>query len=173
MKIHKAMESNSNLEKVKFAFEIITVLTAFIGLIFAYSDSKRERREEAFRDLGDSYFEVLSLCMEYPHLDCYDIPSPNSPVKLSPEDSIRQKILYAVITNHLDQGYTLMNGRDGLWEGWDKYISRYLEREKFVSNWDEFKDTWGEEFRLYMEDKINTIQNKVDTTTMKEWLVQP
>lgn len=154
-----------NLETIKFIFEILAIVIAFLGLAYAYFDGKNERREAAYRKLGDSYNDILKVCMSDYQLDCYDIPS-DTIYTLTEEQVHQQTIIYTMLINHFEQAYSLIKKNKDVWPGWELYFRNYFVRKRFLEVWINFQDEWSENFRTYINQKI--IQPMINDGLVKE-----
>lgn len=148
----------SFLSRFKLITEILAIFIALASWMFSVVDSSNDRKLAAYRKLGDSYVNIMELCLDKRCLDCYDIPNISACTTLSKEDSLdrihQQKVIYTVIVNHFEQAYKTLRYNNDLWVGWLKYIDSYLKREAFRVNWYDGADTWSVDFQLFMKNEI-------------------
>lgn len=147
------------LDVIKFIFEIIAIVLTLGGLVFAYVDSKQDRNEAAYRKLGDSYNQILTLCMEDYKLDCYDIPL-DSTFTLGREQLQRQTIIYTMLINHFEQAFKLIRFNEDVWPGWEDYFDQYFVRIAFLEVWKNFQGEWSISFQEYIN--FNVIKPLVE-----------
>jgi hypothetical protein len=92
-----------------------------------------------YHDVDRVYIEFLKLCFENPRLDCYSAPTGDGDTPLTIEEQLKQKILYAMLTDIFEDVFieykanafefhgTATGVRDNQWKGWDIYISTNLQ----------------------------------------------
>lgn len=140
-------------QDVRLSFEILGFVISFVGLTLAYLDSKQARTDLAYRELADSYAEVLKLVIDDYKIDCYDVPD-TTHYDLTQAQRHKQRVIYTLLINHFEQAYLLIKDDKNLWPGWEYYIKRYFQRKAFVNTWCKIQFEWSKEFRAHVRDRI-------------------
>lgn len=153
-----------------FVFEILAIPISVMIFYISSCEANRDRKLEAYRKLGESYTDIMKICMDERCLDCYDIPDSTCTQELNNDQKHKQKVIYNIIINHFEQAYKTLKDDPDLWEGWEIYIQQYLIRAEFRKLWYPMAIMWSKEFQTFMYDQIRLLveAKKINTPTPED-----
>ena len=137
----------SFLEQLKENVQLIAILGTFISVLLAviryYVATKREqaaREYETYNALDERYMEFQKLCMQYPHLDVFDIADAKT-AALTDVQRKQELILFTMLISLFERAYLMYYGQSQAlkrrqWRGWEAYIHAYGQRPNFRAAWD-------------------------------------
>jgi hypothetical protein len=132
-----------------------------------------ETHEQVYSVLDAQYTDFLKLCLQYPRLDCFDLPADPAP-SLSDDERIQQQILYATIIPMLEHAYLTYHGRPALeiqeltnaqWPGWELYASSFMKRPAFLKVWKKL----GIEFDSHFQKCMNALPAREEPEPCDPW----
>ena len=160
-----------DLTKLKDILESLSYLAILLGIpigIYQYRSAKRkeqlDREYGTYNALDEKFIEFQNLCLQFPHLDIFDIPDstfsgPNSVKKK--QELIAFTILFAIFERaylmYRDQSTEI---KEKQWVGWNKYIGEFFERENFQSAWLISGETFDADYQTYMKKKMQSYMRK-------------
>ena len=134
---------------------------AYFQYIIAKKREKRDREYGTYNALDEKYLEFQQLCLEYPHLDIFDIPDSTPKRELNETEKKEELILFTMLFSIFERAYLLYTDqyssiRKKQWTGWHTYIKSFCKRQNFLDAWKKSGATFDTEFESYMN---NIIQN--------------
>jgi len=160
-------------DKVHKWAELASFLALILGVPFGLLDlhnhaieaeenTKKERVEAAekvYQMVDERFHEFVKICMDHPRLDCYSVPRAGS-LKLSDDEKIQQKMLYAELTDVFEVAYVQYHKEESnpeitkiykeQWAGWDAYIRKFFSRPAYVGTWYDIRDEYDGLFVGYL-----------------------
>ena len=118
-----------------------------------------EAHEQVYSGLDAQYTDFLKLCLQYPKLDCYDLPA-SPPPTLEAQEAAQQRILYAVLIPMLEHAYLAYHGKpaaeikqltDAQWPGWKLYAVNFMKRPAFQTVWKQLGGEFDSNFKQCMD----------------------
>jgi len=118
---------------------LIGIPAAAITFIVAKWHEKKDRENETHAITNDRYVSYLTLCLEHPELDAFDIPKDDPALKKCgvPYQTL---ILFTIVTSMLENAYLRYQQRRTNktrieWQGWEDYMKDWAQRESFRQAW--------------------------------------
>jgi len=149
------MEYKPLLEALSHLITIIGVPIAIFVFLREQHLQREEREYGTYDALDDKYIELQTLLLDYPHLDVFDKPRQNPETLTNAE--LRQQDSILLIRMSIYERAYLMYQHCGLatrrdqWNGWEMEIKEWLQRESFLSVWEENKAYFDKDFVSYFE----------------------
>lgn len=159
----------SILEVLSALANVATVLGVPIFLVSYMSNlaAERKRAEYGTYDaLDEKYVEFQRLAVQYPRLDIADTHMPPSDGELSAEDIAVRRTLYQILIATFERAYLMYKDKSDQirrrqWQGWDKYVESYCDRQAFVDAFfngsapsASYSPTFALDFEAYMKKKF-------------------
>ena len=149
------------LDYIDATSKIIVILglpLAFLQYQRTKRKEKRDREYGTYNALDEKYLEFQKLCLDYTHLDIFDIPDDN-PVLLNQEQKKQELIIFTMLFSIFERAYLLYsdqysNIKKRQWIGWDSYIKSFCKRENFLNAWNISGETFDTKFETYMNNTI-------------------
>ncbi len=151
-----------NLESIKIVLEIITLSAAILGIPIAiflfYSEKKKERLDReygTYNALDDKYIDYLIICLDNSDLDIY-LSDENEKTHLDDQQIVRQNSIFEILVCLFERAFLMYKGqseksRKKQWNGWNKYIEDWMNKESFRNAWVGYLDSqFDAEFIVYM-----------------------
>lgn len=150
-----------DLGRVNSVFELISYLVVVLGVptgLYQYVMAKRREREDRelriFDAVNASYLEFQRLCLEFPHLDVFDIPD-DAPAALTPLQVKEELVAFSVLFSIFERAYLLYADHptritEGQWQGWHAHICGYFRRANFRRAWSLGASSYDPRFNAYM-----------------------
>jgi hypothetical protein len=136
-----------------------------------------EAHEQVYSGLDAQYTDFLKLCLQYPKLDCYDLPADPPLPKLEDGEKAQQRMLYAILIPMLEHAYLAYHGRPAAeiaeltqaqWPGWKKYATSFMNRPAFRAVWNQLGDEFDSNFKQCM-DSLNPAANGKESDLCNPW----
>jgi hypothetical protein len=143
-----------------------------LGLYQYYRAVKKEQHDReygAYNALDDKYLEFQKMCLEYPHLDVFDIRDPMR-VELTEIQRKQELITFTMLFSIFERAYLMYSGqsaaiRQRQWSGWHDYIGDYCGRENFKRAWAVSGNTFDSDFQAYMGQRVRETQSALPSRT--------
>ena len=149
---------------IDFAGKVVVLIGLPLAIIQFNLTSKKERNDreyEIYNTIGDAYADWEKLCLNYPHLDIFDIKD-SIPIAKSPKEEKEELILFTILFSLFERAYVLYKNestslKKNQWSGWNQYIMDYCTRENFRKAWKISGTTYEVGFQNYMDDCIKKV----------------
>lgn len=164
-------------EEVLFYIDILSKLMVILGFPLAYIQYRRTKRKErrdreygTYNALDEKYLEFQRLCLNYPHLNIFDIPDDSLPPPT--KEQVREElILFTMLFSIFERAYLLYSDQSSAikkkqWVGWDSYIKSYCERENFINAWKISGSTFDTDYEHYMIENIRQVEKRTTSQNM-------
>lgn len=141
----------------------ITVILGFpIALLVFIYDRRKERKEReygTYHALDEKYKEFLSMCMEHPRLNLYDVPLKNPP-KLTEMEKATQSAMFDILVSLLERAYLMYRDQSNKvkrtqWIGWNEYMRDYASHPVFREIWKKRGIEFEVDFTRYINQLIS------------------
>jgi hypothetical protein len=141
---------------------LATFVATFIGIPVAVltflSEKRKERRQreaDAYIQAGDRYVQYLTLCLQHPELDCFDL-SVLEPQVRETRLSIQKLTLFTILISMLEAGFILYTDhrrevKERQWQGWHDYMIMWASRPDFRQAWPALGPQFDQKFVQEME----------------------
>lgn len=144
-------------------------LGGFIALgEYIHNNRKRQRDRDygTYNSLDDKYIEFLNICLQYPELDIFDVPSPHVGA-LSDIQCKRQLIAFTILFSIFERAFLMYHDASNKikkeqWSGWKEYIERYAQRSNFREAWERSGETFDTTFVSYMNGVMRRIPPRIN-----------
>ena len=147
------------LEAASYVATIIGIPVAL--LIFLYEKQKQRlaREMETYLLSNQRYTEYLSLCLEHPELDCFDLSVQEPDVAATGLD-IKKLTLFTILIATLESGFLLYRRHNQIairrnqWRGWYDYMAMWARRPDFRLAWPALGPQFDADFCALMQELI-------------------
>lgn len=127
------------LEALSYLATLIGIPIAICVFVYQKHRERLDREIEVHAAAHDRYIAYLTLCLEHPELDGFDVPEDASDVK---ECAVpyRTLILYTILISIMESAFVRYNAsKSGAskrqWEGWKAYLEEWAGRSTFQRAW--------------------------------------
>lgn len=132
--------------EIKDILDALAALATALGiptaiLVFYFEKRKelQQRENEAHAVSNERYIEYLSLCLQYPEADAFDLSRTDPDVIVSGlayEELVLFTILISMLeTAFLRYGQQRSKVRSTQWQGWVEYMQTWATRPNFARAW--------------------------------------
>lgn len=153
--------------ELKDWLEALSYLATLIGipiaiLVFLYEKRKDRLLAEAetYLHANDKYIQYLTLCLEHPQLDAFDL-SIDEPNVARTGIEIQKLTLFTILISTLETGFLLYQRhkqspvRLAQWKGWQDYMVMWASREDFRRAWPALGPQFDADFYRFMSQLIH------------------
>ncbi len=153
------------LDTVKDVLELISYASTAFGVPIAIAIFWNEKKKESFdrewgtyNALDDKYIRYLELCIQYPHLDLYNVGMTPSP-ELSKLEEIQRLALFEVLVATLERSYLMYHEHSSVskrsqWIGWLGYIEGWAVDPRFPPMWRKIVGQYDAGFVNFVESRL-------------------
>jgi len=143
------------LEALSYIATIIGIPVAIVAFLAEMRKSRRERERDAYVEANARYVGYLTLCLEHPELDGFDLSEQDPEVRDSGFE-VKKLALFSILISILETGYILYaDQRDNAelrqWQGWHDYMMMWASRPDFRKAWPLLGPQFDTEFVQQME----------------------
>ncbi len=133
------IQAKDLLEAAFYASTIIGIPVSILVFLGQKRNERSARELETYLNANAKYMEYLTLCLQYPDLDCFDVSISEPEVKASGLE-MRKLILFTILISLLETGYLLYRRhkasvRRTQWQGWHEYMAMWASRTDFRRAW--------------------------------------
>ena len=148
-------ETKDFLEALSYLATIIGIPVAIVAFIAEKRKDRRARARDAYVEANARYIDYLTLCLEHPELDGFDLSEQDPDVRKSGLD-VKKLALFTILISILETGYVLYadqreNARLRQWQGWHDYMVMWARRADFRIVWPLLGPQFDTEFVQHME----------------------
>ena len=144
--------------------KVVTILGFPLAIYLFYDDKKKERRDReygTYNALDDKYVQFLQLCLNYPDLDIFDVPSEEGRDP-TPAQRRQEQILFTILISILERAFLMYKDQSTTlkkrqWTGWVDYMKDYCSRENFRREWPTLGPQFDSSFVEFVNGFIRTI----------------
>jgi hypothetical protein len=122
---------------------VIATLAIIPSAVIFFLNQRKEmqrNRNQKYEALIGRWREFLDYCISHPELSLESgRPVPFS--ALGPVDLARRDLMFDKLTSIFEEAYLIYHlnpshsHRDDQWDGWERYIRRYFDREDYLEWW--------------------------------------
>ncbi|MEK6479681.1 hypothetical protein WJR50_19215 [Catalinimonas sp. 4WD22] len=159
------------MQEYKLYLEIGALLVTLFGVpsaIYVYWQQKSKERKEreygTYNALDDKYIDFLNLCLENHDLDIYHIAKKGKS-EYSPEQNARELIIFEILISLFERAFLMYRDQDSKikklqWEGWNRYMEDWMQRDNFRRAWERLGTQWELNFENHMKEVYRKVQAK-------------
>ncbi len=153
------------------SFGIVAISAVASTIIFLRSKNK-EREKETYDYVDEKFLEFLSICLDKPYLDIFDVKDDN-PFSLSPEQQKEEKVAFAYLMSIFERVYIFYHENKRSCDAdqfinWQKTIKEYFERENFRKAWKANGYGWDAGFINFMDVFYINAEKKINLVSVQE-----
>jgi hypothetical protein len=151
-------ESKDLLEALSYVATIIGIPVAIFVFLYEKRKDRLAQEVDSYLRANEKYVQYLSLCLEHPGLECFDLLPLEPQVKATGLD-IKKLTLFTILISVLETGYLLYRRHKGTirqsqWPGWRAYMEMWASRSDFRRAWPTLGPQFDSDFYALMNQLI-------------------
>ncbi len=143
------------LEAASYAATVIGIPVAILVFLYEKRKDRATQEMETYLNANEKYIQYLTLCLEHPDLDCFDL-SALEPLVVATGLDIKKLTLFTILISMLETGYLLYRRhksviRRSQWQGWHDSMIMWASRPDFRRAWPALGPQFDSDFNALLE----------------------
>lgn len=157
-------EHKDLLEALSYFATILGIPIAIAAFLYEKRKERLQREIETYIEANQRYIEYLTLCLEYPELDCGEFLSDDKDA-VAAGLSVGKLTMFTILVSLLEGGYVLYRSHQGAirkkqWRGWSDYMDFWASRQDFRKAWPLLGSQFDTDFVEHMQNYIDKWSNQ-------------